>query len=91
MDSLTVDETRSHGSDDGCASTKIETGPQSKEWFDAGAMSCHQMLHTDLAQPICRPAKGLVICTVQVHPPHECMNRLVLNRRLYVFQQIDSA
>ena len=77
MDSITVDESRSDGSDDGCASIEIETSPQSKERFDAGAMSCHQMLHTDLAQAIRRPAKSLVISAKQMHPSHECMNRLV--------------
>ena len=67
----------------GAAITGEDTGIKR---LDSRAMTSHEVLHTDVPQPIRRPAEGLVVRGVEMHAPHQRVDRMVLYLTLNVLE-----
>ncbi len=78
-DPFSVDEARSHRSDHGSPAAQVQSHPKTEQWFDAGAVSRHQMLYANLPKLVSRPTQCFVICREEVESPHERVDRQVLN------------
>ncbi len=52
MNAFPINEARSDCTHNRCTTAEVQPCPQTNEGFDAGAVTCHQILYADIAQSI---------------------------------------